>query len=624
MDEMEYDRTRKSIRAQDLGKGDRKEMLSKFKGAGGQVLSEKAVREAEEQAAREGRSGGGGGGRRGVGVGEEPRLPSQIARERQRAAGEKEAAARRRREAEEKEATGFFARFSIKLRCWMAGVTPYGADLVKPKILSKFNLDTKRSIMECQILGNDLFMNNKQTARKIVKELDEKNPMLVELIERASKLYDRGELSELVGSYTPGSSHSIPLDAIRVPVFTLLRKLYYLKPFQETYLGAVEAAIDVQQSEEKKQSALYSTKKRKIRQDWKILMNDIYPALVLLAQRAEMKKAEPGTRLFEEMIGVQEEDRIGQRKAGEGVGDVGDDAPKKKEAEKKEEEEKKAKEEEEKKKGPSQEDKELMYGYRIMGIFNMGTLRKKHDPRGEYKALKDNDKVLIAYFYFLEFEEEYSFILTTPQINIEPNYAGGAKIDYRQKMRDIYDNSRLVTDAFKKYAHEGAEYNRIVSENVDQSRYVEHAKKVELMEARRGPSGREARIQIKEHMERVSQVLKVLIDDMRGANQIVTNRDEIVKFQIERDKRKRLNNKPVKDCIMQAYCFTIGLADRLENGDLFGGVIEMNEEEMGEAFANAPAAQTGPQVPTASASGGPSVADEVDEAESSAGDASGE
>lgn len=615
MDEMEYDRTRKSIRAQDLGKGDRKDMLNKLKGAGGQVLSERAVREAEEQAAREGRSGGGGG-RRGAGLGEEPKLPSQIAREKQRAAGEKEAAARRQREAMEKEASGFFARFSIKLRCWMAGVTPYGAELVKPKVLSKFNLDTKRSIMECQILGNDLFMNNKSTARKIIKELDEKNPLLVELIERASQLYDRGELSELIGSYTPGSSHAIPLDAIRVPVFTLLRKLYYLKPFQETYLGAVELAIDIQQREEKKQAALYSTKKRKIRQDWKVLMNDIYPSLVLLAQRAEMKKAEPGTRLFEDMIGVQDDDRLGQRKAGEGVGDVGDgDEAKKKDDEKKQEEEKKA--EAEKKKGPSQEDKELMYGYRIMGIFNMGTLRKKHDPRGEYKALKDNDKVLIAFFYFLEFEEEYSFILTTPQIHIEPNYAGGAKIDYRQKMRDIYDNSRLVSDAFKKYAHEGTEYNRIVSENVDQARYVEHAKKVELMEARRGPSGREARIQIKEHMERVSQVLKVLIDDMRGANQIVTNRDEIVKFQIERDKRKRLNNKPVKDCIMQAYCFTVALADRLENGDLFGGVIELSEDEMAEAFNTPPAT---PAPPAAPASGGPSVADEVDEAESSATD----
>lgn len=583
---MEYDKTRKSIKAQDLGKKDRKELMQKFQGAGGQVQTERSVRDQQEEAA----GGGRGGGRRGVGVGEAPKLPSQIAREKARAEADREGAVRRMRDAEEKEATSFFARFSIKLKCWMGGVTPYGSDLVQPKVLSKFNLDAKRAIMECQILGNDLFMNNRKTAQTIMKELDQKNPLLVELIERASKLYDRGELSDLVSSYTPGSRIPVHLDSIRAPAFTLLRKLYYLKPFQETYLSAVDLAIDIQQREEKKQAALYATKKKKIRQEWKMLMNSIYPDLVLLAQRAEMKKAEPGTRLFDDMIGVLDADRVGQRTAGEGLGELAEDKPanEEPEAENNDEGESEDSGEEGQKKDPkepSQEDKELAYGYRIMKIFTSETLRKKHDRRGDYAALKDQDKVLIAYLFFLEFEEEYSFILTTPQIHLEPMYQGGVKHDYRQKMRDVYEESRLVEDAFKKYLHEGSEYNRIVSESVDPARYVEHAKKVEILEARRGPSGREARIEIKEYMEKVNALLHALISDMRGPNKIVTNRDDVVQFQMERDKRKRLNNKPVKDCVMQAYCFTAGLIDRLEGGDLFGGVIELSEEEFADAFA---------------------------------------
>ncbi len=583
---MEYDKTRKSIKAQDLGKKDRKELMQKFQGAGGQVQTERSVRDQQEEAA----GGGRGGGRRGVGVGEAPKLPSQIAREKARAEADREGAVRRMRDAEEKEATSFFARFSIKLKCWMGGVTPYGSDLVQPKVLSKFNLDAKRAIMECQILGNDLFMNNRKTAQTIMKELDQKNPLLVELIERASKLYDRGELSDLVSSYTPGSRIPVHLDSIRAPAFTLLRKLYYLKPFQETYLSAVDLAIDIQQREEKKQAALYATKKKKIRQEWKMLMNSIYPDLVLLAQRAEMKKAEPGTRLFDDMIGVLDADRVGQRTAGEGLGELAENKPANEEPEGENNDEGESEdsgEEGQKKdpKEPSQEDKELAYGYRIMKIFTSETLRKKHDRRGDYAALKDQDKVLIAYLFFLEFEEEYSFILTTPQIHLEPMYQGGVKHDYRQKMRDVYEESRLVEDAFKKYLHEGSEYNRIVSESVDPARYVEHAKKVEILEARRGPSGREARIEIKEYMEKVNALLHALISDMRGPNKIVTNRDDVVQFQMERDKRKRLNNKPVKDCVMQAYCFTAGLIDRLEGGDLFGGVIELSEEEFADAFA---------------------------------------
>ncbi|MEQ9363951.1 MAG: hypothetical protein RIF32_06900 [Leptospirales bacterium] len=585
MDEMEYDKTRKSIKAQDLGKKDRKDLMQKFQGAGGQVQTERSVRDQEQEA-----ESGGRGGRRGVGVGEAPKLPSQIAREKARAEADREGAVRRMRDAEEKEATSFFARFSIKMRCWMNGVTPYGSDLVQPKVLSKFNLDAKRAIMECQILGNDLFMNNRKTAQTIIKDLDQKNPLLVELIERASKLYDRGELSDLVSSYTPGSRIPVHLDSIRVPAFTLLRKLYYLKPFQETYLTAVDLAIDIQQREEKKQAALYATKKKKIRQEWKMLMNSIYPDLVLLAQRSEMKKAEPGTRLFDDMIGVMDGDRVGQRTAGEGLGELEEARAAKKDSDGEDKGENESGETEEggeeaPAKEPSQEDKELAYGYRIMKIFTSETLRKKHDRRGDYAALKDQDKVLIAYLFFLEFEEEYSFILTTPQIHLEPMYQGGVKHDYRQKMRDVYEESRLVEDSFKKYLHEGSEYNRIVGESVDPARYVEHAKKVEILDARRGPSGREARIEIKEYMEKVNALLHALITDMRGPNKIVTNRDDVVQFQMERDKRKRLNGKPVKDCVMQAYCFTAGLIDRLEGGDLFGGVIELNEEEFAAAFA---------------------------------------
>ena len=99
-----------------------------------------------------------------------------------------------------------------------------------------------------------------------------------------------------------------------------------------------------------------------------------------------------------------------------------------------------------------------------------------------------------------------------------------------------------------------------------------------------GGKGRDARMQTSEYFNKLAAIFKVLIIDMRGSNQIVLNKDEPIKFQMERDLKKRLNGKPVKDCIMQAYCFSVGLAHRLKDGDLFGGVIEMSDEEFAEAF----------------------------------------
>ncbi|HBS05465.1 MAG TPA: hypothetical protein DEA96_10895, partial [Leptospiraceae bacterium] len=74
MDEMEFDRTRKAIGAQNLGAQDRKKMLDQLKGSGGQVLGERAVRKEEPERERSrGRSSGG--------SGEGTRMPSEIARE---------------------------------------------------------------------------------------------------------------------------------------------------------------------------------------------------------------------------------------------------------------------------------------------------------------------------------------------------------------------------------------------------------------------------------------------------------------------------------------------------------------------------------------------------------------
>ncbi len=602
---MEFDKTRKAIRSEDLDNESRRDMMNKFTSAGGQVLNEKALRKEEPS----GGGRGGSGGRRGVGVGEEPKMPSQIAREKARAEGEKQAAMRKQMADMEKDATSFFARVGLKLRCRQAGLTPFGANLVMPRFMSKLNLDTKRAIMECNIMGNDLFMTNSATARAIISELDKKSPLYVELIERATDIYDQKELSELVSAYNAAPSVPVPLDAIRAPMFSLLRKLYYLKTFQESYIAAVEMAVGVQQENEKKQSALYSAKKKRIRSEWKTLMNDIYPSLVLLAQRAENKKADPGTPLFESMLGIVDGDRIGKRKVGQTVGKADAEEEVKQPEEKAEtegaegegegeteaEEETKEVEEE-----PKEEPRSKAYnhGLKLQGLLSIPQFRKKHDPRGEFKDVKDNDKVLISYLFLKEFEREYSFILTTPKIHLEPTYHAGVKRDFHQLMADLYQNIRPCEELFKQYTHENMEYTKALGEAQAhaQGNYVEHAKRAQLMENRRGASGRESRVKIKEFMAKVAGILNELIQDMKGPKKVVTNMEEPITFDQQIEGRRRLNGRKVKECIMEAYCYAHVLADRIEGGDLFGGVIEMSEDEFAKSFAsslpanNAPAA----------------------------------
>jgi hypothetical protein len=435
-------------------------------------------------------------------------------------------------------------------------------------------------------MGNDIFMSNPSTAQVIIKELDQKNPLLIELIERAAALYDRSELSELTAAYQAAPTVPVPLDAIRIPLFSLLRKLYYLKAYGELYINAVDQAIAIQQRIEKKQSALYATKRKRIAQEWKVLMNDIYYGLVLLAQRAEMKKAEPGTRLFEEMIGVIQEDKLGRRAAGQMPG-----AAKPKEAKEEKPEESSDKDDEEEKEEETNAeqdagDSEMAHGMKLMQMNSIAALRAKHGIP-EIKELADRDKVLLAFLFFKEFDTEYSFILTTPKIAMNVIYQEGRKVDYHQLLADIFETSRTSYDIFRKYAQEAQELQKGVKEGGAVTNYVNHAKKMQILESKRGTSGRESRNEIKNYMQKVEKALQALISDMQGEGKIIANKDDALKFDLAADQKKRLNGRPVKECIMEAYCYAKALAKRIEDGDLFGGVIDMSEEEFARSFEQA-------------------------------------
>lgn len=84
-------------------------------------------------------------------------------------------------------------------------------------------------------------------------------------------------------------------------------------------------------------------------------------------------------------------------------------------------------------------------------------------------------------------------------------------------------------------------------------------------------------------MEKTAEILEKLIADMKSKKEIVTNMEDIITLDMMESKR-RLNKKPIKQCIMESYCFAIAFAGRLENGDLFGGVTELSPEEMEKEF----------------------------------------
>ena len=595
MDQMEFDKTRKAIKVDKLADTDRRNLLDKFHSAGGEILRENSLAKPPSSPSDEKRkksdSGSGRGG--------EIKLPSEQAREKNRKEQEIAAKLRRLKEQQEREATGFLALFMIRLRCKLKGLTSFSGEYVEPRFMSTLNLDMKRSVMECHLLANELFALNKKVCDAVIKDLDEKNPLYVELLERASYLYDRSVLTELTRSYMDNPDTPVRLDSIRIPLLTILRKIYYLKPFQETYIKAAEFAIDAEEKIEKKQSALYTTKKKKIRSDWNNLMNDVFPSLVLLAQCSEMMRAEPYTEIFENMIGVVLSERPGQRKSGELPGSIASEREESKEAEAEDKEERIEGESAEKNEeisdtfevADAEEDAdspEMKYGNLLLRLRRLDRMRSELDPRNEWSYLAKSDKMLITYLLLNVFEKDFSFVLTTSKIKINSYQRSDSKIDIRRKMSGILDSAHFCQDAFRKYLLEAQEYYRVSTEEHSSSNYVEQAKRLSSIDGRRGATGREFKKSVMNLMIQVRDVLKILIEDMKGPSLIVDNADEAMVFDLPAETSKRLNKRPVKQCVWEAFSFASALSAQLESGLLYGGVIEVPAENYAGFFEKEP------------------------------------
>ncbi|TGK29539.1 hypothetical protein EHO66_09950, partial [Leptospira kmetyi] len=185
------------------------------------------------------------------------------------------------------------------------------------------------------------------------------------------------------------------------------------------------------------------------------------------------------------------------------------------------------------------------------------------------------------WLFFKEFDAEYSFVMTTKKIEIKPTIVNGAKVDYREKMIDHYETTRASIEQFRIYD----QYYKELKNHLKNpgANYIEASKKTTSLETKRSQQSRNVRVTVKEFVEKTSEILEKLIADMKSKKEIVTNMDELMSFDLM-EARRRLNKKPIKQCIMEAYCFAIAFAGRLESGDLFGGVTELSPEEMEKEF----------------------------------------
>lgn len=574
----DFDNTKRAIGVGKLDDSQRKDMFNKFKSAGGEVIKEKTTPKEDdskknrpEPKVRQGTvSRGGDEGRSGSRGGSASSGGNASKQDTNTYKSQADSKAQY-----EKEISSFGARFSIKLKCWLARVTSFGSSDLTPKFMHDFSIRGKQALIELQYSGNEL-LANQQYSPQLSKALDRINPLLVELLALGQKLYNGPELTDITEPIMTAPESPVAIERVKNQFYSLFKRMYILYPYQETLKKSFSQAYDELQKLEGKPSLIYANKKRKVLQEIDTLFDGFFDRLYLVVLRAENKNIPLISRYMENLLGITPEEKPGQRKSGENV-------PGGKPVETKEEKdaEASAKEEEKKEEKEVPLSKEQAYGLRLMQMYSIPKLRKKFDPKNEYANIPDSDKALLALFYFYEFDDEYSFVMTTKKIDIKPGSINGVKVDYRQKMLDIYESTRTIIDQFRIYHDILRELEKHKAN--PGANYIEASKKLTGIEQKRTGQSRTVRMAIKEFSLKSRDSLLTLIKDMKGKKEIVANMNDVLTLD-SMESRKRLNKKPVKQCIMESYCYLLALHDRIETGDLFGGLVELTPEQMKSSF----------------------------------------
>ncbi len=574
----EFDKTKKAIGVGGMAENERNDMLNKFKSAGGKVVREKEDKPQQQPRNTQKMKAVGGkddksrsssgserkvspGMYRGIGGGDDDDDNVEVSFTKAQLG------------AMDAEMSNFTNRLIIKFKCWANNVTSFGNKDLLPKFMSELRVEFQQALLEFKIVGNDI-LGNPQIGPKITKELDRISPIYIELIGRAHKIYDTSEINELFADYSSNPEIPVPINRVSRPVYSIFKKLYYLYPYQATYRKAVLTAYDVLQRLENKPALIYSTKKKKISSEISVVFDKMFEKLYYIIIRNENKNMPMVSLYMENLLNIVENEKPGKRKSGENL----PLEPTNQEVLPQKQEEKPKEESSEKK----LDNQELAYGRKLMGEVSIEQLRRKYDQRNELLEVPDTDKALLTYLFFKEFDYEYSFVLTTKKITVKPSNINGTKVDNKQKLLSVYELTRPCMEQFKIYIDVFKE--QAMHKANPGTNYIEASKKTTGLEQKRSQQSRNVRVTIKDYIEKSYDSFKMLIEDMKGPLEIVGNMEEIITFD-SIESKKRLHKKSVKQCIMEAYCYSYAFATRLtEGGDLYGGVIELTPEEMLASF----------------------------------------
>ena len=192
--------------------------------------------------------------------------------------------------------------------------------------------------------------------------------------------------------------------------------------------------------------------------------------------------------------------------------------------------------------------------------------RSKNKEEPKIKNLESNEKMLHFYYLFKEFDDEYSFILTTSQIRFTPRSEGGKRIDLKSELDEENIKFNEVNSFIREYLALMEQFVKLQEDLKNNP--IALSQKISLLNSKRIQTFNEIRARSSIFFKKFSITLQKTINDYNGEKLLLQNGDDLLKFQVELGEKRKFEGVNIIKAIAQAFSYSSALHYYITTGNL--------------------------------------------------------
>jgi len=441
------------------------------------------------------------------------------------------------------------------------GVISFSGKFVRRSFFYKFQKNIFPILRHSAVIISNIFQIDLDYGRKIETQVREKNNNGFDILEKYRDLYSEHLFLEFLQPDVLQKRVYVRSKLLTAQVSDLLKKIYILKPHKASLFSAIRVALEYQDlllNVQKAPTLIFV-----MEQEIQIIFDIFFKKLFYLFEIMTGHKYNLDSDDLNEVLGISPLDRVGyfvEKKSDEETDEIIPEQPNENIDEPVEQ----------------NEESEMLETYseeeadRIRFLSNIPfnewvvLLNQKKDV-----VINFNDKAFVLYIMMLEFEEEYSFVLSSSKIKINMVYSNSAKIDYRNMLNNLYVRLDDILDSFKSYFEIVKDMRH--AHELDE---VEMFNRMQVLDEKKKKVFCNISMGIFHFFQELSGIMMDFIENLSDSDdtrKIIENPDEVVTFDSSIEGYKKMNKHKIFDIIKETYLFSESILFELDDTGVLAG-----------------------------------------------------